>query len=126
MMEVIEDLPPGVVGIKTHGKITHEDYDKILGPMLETAIESHGKVAFLYVIEEMAGVELEAMLDDTLLGIRHWNDFERIAVVTDIDWIRNATNMFGWMIPAEVKIFPLADIAQAHDWAESAASSKAA
>lgn len=118
MMDVIEDLPTGVVGVAARGKITHDDYEKVLAPMLETAIDANKdkKINFLYVIEGFDGMEMEAMWDDTKLGIRHWRDFERIALVTDVDWIKHATQMFAWMIPAEIKIFPQADIEKARSW----------
>lgn len=117
MMNVIEDLPAGVVGIAAHGKITHEDYQNVLSPMLETAIDANDKkINFLYVIESYDGADMEALWDDTKLGIRHWSDFNRIALVTDVDWIKNTTHMVGWMIPAEIKQFKLADIEAARNW----------
>ena len=117
MMDVIEDLPAGVVGIAAHGKITHEDYQNVLSPMLETAIDANDKkINFLYVIESYDGADMEALWDDTKLGIRHWSDFNRIALVTDVDWIKNTTHMIGWMIPAEIKQFKLADIEVARNW----------
>ncbi len=122
MMDVIEDLPSGVIGVRAHGKITHDDYEKVLAPMLESALDAQAnqdgtsKISFLYVIEGFDGAEVEAVWDDTKLGIRHWNDFERIALVTDIDWMKNMTKMFAWMIPAEVKVLHLADIEEATKW----------
>ena len=30
-------------------------------------------------------------------------------MVTDVDWIANAANVFKFIIPGEVRVFPLAD-----------------
>jgi SpoIIAA-like len=37
--------------------------------------------------------------------------------VTDIDWMRHLTELFGWMTPGEVKVFPLAQRGAAIAWA---------
>jgi hypothetical protein len=41
----------------------------------------------------------------------------RIALVTDIDWMRQLTGLFGWMTPGELKHFPLAERDAAIAWA---------
>ena len=33
------------------------------------------------------------------------------------DWARHMVGMFGWMVPGEVKTFPLADETNAIEWA---------
>jgi hypothetical protein len=45
--------------------------------------------------------------------IRHW---ERIAIVTDVDWIGNSIKVFGFLIPGEVRLFALAQADQARAW----------
>ena len=38
----------------------------------------------LYVIgKDFTGFELEALWDDSVFGIKHWQDFSHVAVVTD-------------------------------------------
>ena len=40
----------------------------------------------------------------------------RSAIVTDIHWMAQATRLFAWMIPGEVRVFPLAELEQAKAW----------
>jgi hypothetical protein len=42
--------------------------------------------------------------------------WERIAVVTDVDWIRMATKAFGFAMPGEVRVFSNAELGAARDW----------
>ena len=42
--------------------------------------------------------------------------WERIAVVTDVDWIRTATKAFGFAMPGEVRVFSNAELGAARDW----------
>jgi len=116
MMEVIEDLPAGVVGIAAKGKLTHEDYTHTVIPAIEKALEHHHKVSVLFHLPEFEGAEMAALWDDTAFGLKHWSDFKRIALVTDEEGARSAMAFFAWMIPAEVKVFPTHDMDHAREW----------
>ena len=116
MFKLIEDLPPGVLGIEATGKVTHEDYQNILIPRAEAMI-AKGPVKFLYVAgKDFEGYELEALWDDSAFGVKHWHDFTRVAVVADQAWLRAAVTMFKPFLPCEVRLFNLGDLAAAKTW----------
>ena len=50
------------------------------------------------------------------MGVQHTHARKRIALVTDVEWMRHMTSMFGWMTPGEVKHFPLAARTEAIAW----------
>jgi len=116
MMEVIEDLPDGVVGIASKGRITKADYEKIVIPTIEEALKTHKKISLLFHLENLEGMDLGAMWDDASFGLKHWSDFDRIAFVSDIEWVTGMTAFFGAMIPAEVKTFKESDTEAARLW----------
>ena len=116
MFRLIEDLPPGVLGIEASGKVTHEDYQNILIPRAEAMI-AKGPVKLLYVAgKDFEGYELEALWDDSAFGVKHWHDFTRVAVVADQAWLRAAVTMFKPFLPCEVRLFNLSDLAAAKTW----------
>ena len=116
MFKLIEDLPPGVLGIEATGKVTHEDYQNILIPRAEAMI-AKGPVKLLYVAgKDFEGYELEALWDDSAFGVKHWHDFTRVAVVADQAWLRAAVTMFKPFLPCEVRLFNLGDLAAAKTW----------
>jgi hypothetical protein len=43
-------------------------------------------------------------------------NWERIAVVTDIEWIAHSMSAIGFLMPAKVKVFKIAEDAAARDW----------
>jgi hypothetical protein len=43
----------------------------------------------------------------------HW---DRVAFVTDVDWMRHASAAFGWMVPGKFKVFSVADLDAAKAW----------
>ena len=116
MFKLIEDLPPGVLGIEATGKVTHEDYQNILIPRAEAMI-AKGPVKLLYVAgKDFEGYELEALWDDSAFGVKHWHDFTRVAVVANQAWLRAAVTMFKPFLPCEVRLFNLGDLAAAKTW----------
>ena len=119
MLTLIPGLPPTVVGVEAHEKISAEDYEKVLIPAVEAAeaASSDGKVRLLYVLgQEFPDFTAGAAWEDTKLGlgrIRHW---ERIAVVSDADWLRRAIHALSWAMPGEVRVFASNDLKEARNW----------
>jgi len=116
MLTRIEGLPRNVLGFEAIGKVTHDDYRRVLIPAAE-AMMAKGPVRMLFVIgARFTGYDLEAMWDDSVFGLKHWHDFERLALVTDHKWMRAAISVFTPLIPAEVRLFKLNERAQAQAW----------
>lgn len=116
MFRVIEDLPDGVIGVEASSDVTAEDYRTILVPLIERAGAGGSKVRLLYVLRDDVGVTASGAWADTKLGVEHFSSFERIAVVTDKDWIENAVKALGWIIPGDVKTFDEDDRDDAIRW----------
>jgi len=117
MIEVISDMPDNVVAFRAKGKVTAKDYETVLIPAVEAAVKKHGKVRLLYHIgNEFSGVEAGAMWDDAKVGFKHFTAWERIAVVTDVDWMRNLTRFFGFVMHGHVKVFKNDQLSEAKNW----------
>ncbi|MBV8733405.1 MAG: STAS/SEC14 domain-containing protein [Solirubrobacterales bacterium] len=112
-------MPPGTLGLRVVGEVEREDYDNVLTPELNRALEA-GPLRTLYVIETLDEIEPAALWADAKLGfdlgVRHRDEWVRSAIVTDIHWIARATRVFAWMIPGEARVFPLAELEQAKSW----------
>ena len=46
-------------------------------------------------------------------NLRAW---KRIALVTDIEWMRHMTDLFGWITPGETRTFSLSERDDAKAW----------
>ena len=72
---------------------------------------------------DSAGLEPGALWENlkagVQLGIGHRSSWERVAVVTDLEWVRRATELFGWLSPGEIKVFPLNELEAAKAWVAS-------
>jgi hypothetical protein len=49
MIRVIENMPPGTIGVEAVGKVSEDDYRDVLVPAVSTAVE-RGDVRLLYVL----------------------------------------------------------------------------
>jgi hypothetical protein len=50
------------------------------------------------------------------LGLKHLQGWERMAIVSDIEWIRAAIKIFGLVIPGHVRVFHNNELAEATRW----------
>ena len=117
MIEMIPALPDYVVGFVAKGEVTKEDYEQRLVPAVEQALAASDKVRLLYVLgADFTGFTGGAMWEDGKLGLSHLGRWERIAVVASEPWVRHAVNVFGYLLPGEVKVFDLKDEADAAAW----------
>lgn len=120
MIKQIQDMPAGTVGFDFAGKITRRDYDEVLIPALEAAFASDEVRCLCVLGPDFEGYEAGAVMDDVKTGARfgvgHHSAWKRTALVTDVDWIRRATALFGWLAPGELKLFSLDQLLQAREW----------
>jgi len=117
MIELIRGMPANVVAIAGQGRITRSDYESVLIPAVEAALKSHPKVRLFYRIgPEFEGFDASAMLEDAKIGFAHLSRWERIAVVTDVEWIRLAIRAFAFLIPGGVRFFRLPQEKEAREW----------
>jgi SpoIIAA-like len=117
MIRVMDGLPDNVLGVEAIGKVNDEDYERVLTPAVEEKLAAHDKIRCVYVLgEEFEGWTLGGLWADAKLGGGELGKWEKIAVVTDKDWIRHTVQGFGWMIPGDVKVFAGAELDDAKVW----------
>jgi hypothetical protein len=117
MIRVLEGLPANVVGVEASGTVTDEDYEDVLVPAVHARLEANEKVRFLYVLgEDFDGWSLGALWEDAKLGGRELKAWEKVAVVTDKEWLTHMVKAFGWMIPGDVRVFELSALDDAKAW----------
>ena len=117
MVEQISGLPDNVLGFSAKGTVTANDYESVIIPAVEALFTHHSKIRFLYHLgDEFSGFEAAAVWDDTKLGLTHFSGWERMAVVSDVEWIRAAIKIFGLAIPGQVRVYHNSELAEAKRW----------
>ncbi|ARO88811.1 STAS/SEC14 domain-containing protein [Nitrosospira lacus] len=117
MMRLLTNLPDHIVGVSASGQIDAKDYETVLIPAIDAALRKHKRIRVLYQLTtDFEGFTTGAMWDDAKLGLAHLLAWERIAVVTDVHWVANATRMFAFLLPGLVKVFSNEEQSDAEKW----------
>jgi hypothetical protein len=120
MLEQIVDVPSSVVAIKATGEITGDDYRSVLVPLIEQALAQEQKVRLLFVLsDDVTGFKPSAAWEDAKVGLGHFNRWEKVAVVSNTEWLQKAVDVLGYVIPGQVKAFPASEEGAARDWVGS-------
>jgi hypothetical protein len=92
--------------LKAQGKLTHADYQTI-NPVIDSALEgvTEPKIKALIDGTELEGWEPRAAWDDFKLGLKHRNEFVKIAIFGNKDWQESAAKIAGWFVAGEVGFF---------------------
>ena len=119
MIERIEDVPAGVIGIRASGKLTKDDYQSVLEPALKEAMDS-GDARVLFVLPDYDGLEPKAFFEDVKTGLavefQNRSAWKRLAFVSGVEWISKAMRLFAWAMPGELQVFEMDEMDKATEW----------
>jgi hypothetical protein len=117
MISRLPNMPENILAFKATGEVTAEDYEKVLMPAVETVLKKYRKIRMFYELgPEFRGFTAGAMWDDAKVGIRHLSAWDKVALVTDVHWLRNMIRCLAFMIPGTVKVFGTKDGEAARNW----------
>jgi hypothetical protein len=119
VIERIDEMPAGTIGLRASGKLSRDEYRQVLEPALREGIDT-GELRLVFVLTDFHGLEPTAVPEDVKTGLSAWLGhqaaWKRFALVTDVDWVAKAMHMFAWMTPGEVRIFELDELEDAKAW----------
>ena len=73
------------------------------------ALKKHNKVRLYYeTATDFTRIDAGAVWEDIKVGMEHFMRWDRIAVVTEVEWLRHTMQFFSFLMPGEMKMFPLA------------------
>ena len=113
MIEIVKGLPKNVVGIAVEGRVTRKDCENVLMPAIRKSLKRHDKLRLYY---ELNSRFPGAAWDDLNIGIEHVPPCERVAIVTDVGWIRYTVKALRFLIPGEVEVFATVRESEGRAW----------
>jgi hypothetical protein len=117
MLKIMNDLPDNVLGVSAEGKKTGTDYETVLIPAVEKKLKTNKKIRMLYQLGiNFTGFDLNAMIDDAKMGMKHLSAWQRIALVSDHELINTFAKFFGYMLSCELRIFKNSELDEAKKW----------
>jgi SpoIIAA-like len=93
LIETVTDLPAGTLGFCASGKISSDEYRQMMEPIY-AALERGEKLNIYFELaQDFHGLDSGALWQDVQaagsVGLKHRSSWERMAVVTDKDWVRH-------------------------------------
>ena len=117
MLQLLEDLPETVVGLRAVSEVTEEDYKQVVLPALETVHKKFGKLNLIMVLEtSVTNYTPGAWLNDLKAGLKYFTDWHKIAIVSDEKMVQKVTDAVSFLMPGESRGFALADLPMAKLW----------
>ncbi len=117
MIEHLKTFPDNVLAFVCHGHVTKADYHTVLVPAVESALKRQDKVRLYYeTAPDFEGIKPGAMWEDFKVGVEHLTRWDRFAVVTDVEWIKQTMQFFSFLMPGSLKTFPTSEAEQARAW----------
>jgi hypothetical protein len=117
MLRRLTDMPAGTIGFEAVGEVEDDDWEHDVEPVLRSEVAGGGKVRLLYLLGPQAReVEGDAMKADAGFRARHASSFERVAVVSDEDWMRPALRTLSVLLPGKARGFRVRDLPAAKEW----------
>jgi hypothetical protein len=117
MLRRIREMPAGTFGFEAVGEVEDDDWEDTVEPVLRQEIADGRKLRLLYLLgPESREVEGDAMGADAEFRARHASSFERVAVVSDEDWMRPALRALSFLLPGKAKGFPVHELDAAKAW----------
>jgi hypothetical protein len=117
MFEILPESRGRRIYVRAEGRLTDADYKALL-PELEAAIRDHGPIRLHVDMTAFEGWSPRAAWDDLVFGLKHWNDFERLALIGDKRWEDIAAKAVDALTKGEARRFPATERAAARAWIE--------
>jgi hypothetical protein len=117
MLERITGMPTGTFGFEAVGKVDDDDVEGTVATVLRNHIAGGGKVRVLYLLgPRMRKYEADAFGEEVGFVARHPSAYEKVAVVTDEEWLRPALRLLSVLVPGQLRGFPVTALEAAKSW----------
>jgi hypothetical protein len=115
MIETLQTQLPKTVGFKLRGKLHDADYQSFV-PAVEKVIAAEGKLRLFVQFEDFHGWDVHAAYDDLKFAMKHYGDFDRIAMVGDRRWEKWMAVVCRPFTKATVRYFDCSRVEDAWTW----------
>ncbi len=113
---IVIDQKPQRVSVSVFGEFTLADY-KEFEEVVNYKVKFEGPVDLYFDLSQMADLTIDVAWEEIKFSRAHPDDFKRVAVVTDSQWVTWSAWLSQTFVSADVEVFDNAD--EANSWLES-------
>lgn len=116
MINIIENTPPNIAAFVAKGEVNQDDFDKVFEEVRKV-IRKEDELNYLLKLDtSVKNFSLGAWIQDIWLGIKHLTKWNRCAIVTDDDMVKEVTEITNKLAIAEFKTFKKKELEKAIQW----------
>lgn len=120
MIKLLDGFPENVVACSCEGHVTQKDYEEVLIPRVNAVLSRYAKVRLYYELgSDFHGIDAGAAWEDFKVGVENLSRWERMAVVTDVAWIRLVLSAFRVFMPGQLRLFAANQSSHARAWIQT-------
>ncbi len=113
---IVIDHQPSRVSVSVFGEFALADY-KEFEEVVNFKVQFEGPVDLYFDLTQMADLTLDVAWEEIKFSRAHANDFNRVAVVTDSQWVAWSAWLSQTFVNADVQVFSVAD--EAKSWLDA-------
>ena len=113
---IVIQQKPSRAEVNVYGEFTLADY-KEFEDMVNYKVKFEGPVDLLFDLREMIDFTLDVAWEDIVFSRAHADDFTRIAVLTNSQWVAWSTWLSKAVISADLRVF--AEEEEARAWLDA-------
>ena len=114
---IVIDHKPHRVSVSVFGEFTLADY-KEFEEVVNYKVKFEGPVDLYFDLSQMADLTIDVAWEAIKFTRAHPDDFKRVAVVTDSQWVTWSAWLSQTFVNADVEVFD--DAEEARSWLDSA------
>ncbi len=117
MVELLTGFPPHVAAYRAWGTVDKEEYEQVVMARVDEVAAKYGKINFLVLLQtDMDNYSFGAFIDYLKVSFEHFSKWNRMAIVTDQNWVRKAYEVLSLLVHGEIKGYELKDFEEARQW----------
>jgi len=117
MVQLLEDFPPHVAAYKASGSVGKEEYERVVMKRVDEVAVEFGKVNFIVVLQTgMEDYTIGAFLQYLKVSFEHFFKWNRMAIVSDEQWVRRAYDFLGHIVHGEIRTYEIKRLDEAREW----------
>ncbi|MDM8176486.1 MULTISPECIES: STAS/SEC14 domain-containing protein [Olivibacter] len=117
MLALMDNFPPHVVAYRAQGKVNGEEYKEIVVQRIAEVAKAYPQINFIVLLETgFEDYSLQALLEYIKVSFEHFSKWNRMAIVSDQQWVRKIYDILSPLVHGEIRTYRLEDQQIACEW----------
>lgn len=115
MLSIIPSQNPNTIAMELKGKVVKEDVLKA-DQEIQRRFKDDEKFNVFAIVHELDGATANALLKDAKVDLKRWSQYNKVAIVSEKNWLENLTGLTDILPGIEAKHFQIEEAEEAWEW----------